>query len=424
MLVYAIDFGTTHSLLAAADPEKKYSPIPLDPWSSDPTLLRTLLYFPNATQCFYGAQAIEEYMHHDLQGRLLRSMKKFLPSRHFVGTFIDQRPFNLEDLIGLFLKEMKQRADAYFKIEGKGVVLGRPARFSNDPTDDQYAEYRLKRAARMAGFEKIEFLPEPVAAAREFRTTLNQSQVLLVADLGGGTSDYTLLQVTQEPYQDSDVLAIGGVAVAGDALDGQIMRQKIAPHFGASVRYQVPFGSQILQMPPSLLHKLCSPAELSFLLKRDVFSFLKDVQKWSLTGEDRKAMDQLFLLLEEQLGFSVFEGIEHTKRLLSTQPTATFSFSYPGLNIEEPIKRTEFNDMIQAEVVAIMSALTDTLNRAKLQPEQVDLVCCTGGTAQVPAIQDYLIKLFGPQKVLGHHFFHSVVEGLTHRAQECAQQWS
>src|SRR4051812_4047600 len=106
MLVYAIDFGTTHSLLAAADEQQIYAPIPLDPFAQDPTILRSILYFPSMKKCYYGAQAIQEFINHDLHGRLIRSFKKFLPIRSFVGTWIENRPMNLEDLIGTFLKEL------------------------------------------------------------------------------------------------------------------------------------------------------------------------------------------------------------------------------------------------------------------------------------------------------------------------------
>lgn len=256
MLVYAIDFGTTNSLLAAADENGVYAPIPLDPFAIDPTILRSVLYFPNQKTCFYGAQAISEFTHQDMHGRLLRSVKKFLPSRSFIGTYIENRPMNLEDLIGIFLKELRRRANEHFGQDVDAVVLGRPAKFSQDPADDQWAQYRLEKAARIAGFKTIDFCPEPIAAAREFRAQINETKTALIADFGGGTSDYTVLKIGKGPYRSSDVLAIGGVSIAGDALDGAVMRKRIAPHFGSEVRYQVPFGSNILQMPTFLAERI------------------------------------------------------------------------------------------------------------------------------------------------------------------------
>src|SRR5687768_7446711 len=102
-LCYAIDFGTTNSLLAAANERAVHPPIALDPLAPDPTILRSVLYFPDAAHCHYGADALAQYTAQGMQGRLMRSVKKFLPSRSFIGTYVDDRPLNLEDLIGAVL---------------------------------------------------------------------------------------------------------------------------------------------------------------------------------------------------------------------------------------------------------------------------------------------------------------------------------
>jgi hypothetical chaperone protein len=371
-------------------------------------------------QCFYGAQAISEFVSHDMEGRLIRSIKKFLPVRSFIGTWIENRPMNLEDIIAVFLKELRQRANRHFDQDVDHVVMGRPARFSPDPGDDQYAQYRLEKAAKIAGFKSIEFCPEPIAAAREFRTQLRETKKVLVADFGGGTSDYTILEISQRPYQDSDVLAIGGVAVAGDALDGGVMRRRISSHFGAQVQYQVPFGSNRLQMPIHLMEKICSPADISLLRERDTMDFFQNVRQWSLGLEDRKKMDQLFLLIQDQLGFSVFEEIEKTKRKLSESESARFSFQYPGMEVDEVIEREQFNTYVGDQVEKILGALDDTVRAAGIKYSDIDIVCSTGGTAKVPVIQEGLISRFGREKILQHNHFHSIVQGLGQRAKELA----
>ena len=117
--VYAIDFGTTNSLCAAANEDEVFDPIPLDPRAPDPTILRSVFFFPDAKSVFYGAEALAEYAAHGMQGRFIRSVKKHLPSRAFVGTSIHDRPMNLEDLIGAFLGAMRRRADGRI-LEGGG----------------------------------------------------------------------------------------------------------------------------------------------------------------------------------------------------------------------------------------------------------------------------------------------------------------
>jgi hypothetical chaperone protein len=418
--IYAIDFGTTNSLLAAADAERVHPPIALDPLAEDPTLLRTLLYFPDADHVFYGAAAIREYTEREMRGRLIRSIKKHLPSRHFIGTHIDDRPMNLEDLIGAFLGHMRRRANAFFGADVERVVLGRPALFSADPADDRHAQNRLQRAARFAGFTDVTFCPEPVAAAGSYAERLDRETLVLIADLGGGTSDYTVLRMRPSGYRSEDVLAIGGVSVAGDALDGAIMRRRIAKHFGAEVTYRVPLGANVLTMPTRLREALCTPAELSFLTERDTQAFLRDVQRWSLGPDDERRLEQLFTLVSDGLGFALFEVIERAKRELSIAEDAIVRFSYPTIEIQEALTRSLFERDSERETAAILRALDDTVARAGIAAHEIERVCCTGGTARVPRIRRALEERFVRASIREMTTFHSVIGGLARRARELA----
>lgn len=420
-LVYAIDFGTSNSLLAAGEPGKVHAPIPLDHTAEDPTILRSLLYFPSMKECFFGAQAIQEFKKNDLHGRLIRSIKRYLPMRTFVGTYIDERPMNLEDIIAVFLGHMRRRANEHFGKDVDSVVLGRPARFSLEDEDDQYAQYRLERAAKTAGFKHIEFVPEPLAAAFELRSRIKEPRIALVADFGGGTSDYTVIRLTDQKFRQSDVLAIGGVPLAGDALDGSIMRHQLLTYFGGDVEYQVPFGSNVLKMPRHLMEKLCSPADMSILRKRDVMEFFRSVKQWSLTDEDEEKMDRLFTVIEDNLGFDVFEQIEHAKRRLSDSETTDLTFEYPEIRIREKLKRKKFEEYSDEVTGKILGSLDQTLASAGVKPEQIDLVFCTGGTAKVPLLQRELIKRFGSEKIQERNHFHSIVAGLAERAREISR---
>lgn len=425
-LVYAIDYGTSNSLLAAATSERVHAPIPLDPdpdsqgGKGDPSILRSILYFPHMKEVHFGSKAIREFVNRDMEGRLIRSIKKFLPMRSFVGTFVEDRPLNLEDIIAVFLGEMRKRANAHFGRDVESAVIGRPARFAEDDADDAFAQYRLERAAKAAGFKHVDFFAEPVAAAYGFRHLLDQRKTVLVADFGGGTSDFTVIRMGGGPAEKPELLSIGGISVAGDALDGSLMRHKISPHFGARVEYKVPFGSNVLKMPVDLMNRLCSPADISLLRKRDTLEFFRNVRTWALGGDDREKMDHLFSLLENQLGFPVFEEIERTKRRLSDSDETTFAFSYPEVEIREPVSRKEFDAYASDRVESILAALDRTVRDAGIGFDQVDIVCCTGGTAKVPVIYEALVARFGVEKVQHHNHHHSVVQGLAERAKELA----
>lgn len=415
-MIYAIDFGTSNSLLGAATKEELFPPVPLDPFARDSSILRSILFFPNPQECFFGAKAIDEFSKHDMQGRLIRSIKKFLPVRSFVGTYVDNRPLHLEDIIATFLGEMRRRANIHFNRDVDSVLLGRPARFSEDDGEDQLAQSRLELAAQKAGFKHIAFCAEPLAAAHEFRATLTEAKTFLVADFGGGTSDFTIIRMS--PDGSSEVLGIGGVSVAGDALDGTIMRKRLSPHFGADVQYKVPFGSNILTMPIHLMEKICSPADISLLRERDTMEFFRNVQSWSLGGQDRKKMEQLFNLINEQIGFQLFEKIEAVKRGLSETDASTFAFKYLNIDLNENILRSEFDSYSEVAVGKIFASLDKTIAAAGITNDAIDIVCATGGTAKVTSIREGLAARFGAAKVQQHNHFHSIVHGLTRAAQE------
>jgi hypothetical chaperone protein len=241
----------------------------------------------------------------------------------------------------------------------------------------------------------------------------------LVADFGGGTSDYTVARLT--PGQSEvEVLAVGGVSIAGDAFDGAIMRHKVSKHFGADVKYKVPFGSNVLSMPRPLMESLCSPAETCLLAQRDIMQFLRDIKSGSLGENDKQHIDQLICLVEDSLGFQLFESIEHAKRALSDREATELRFEYPGIDIVEAITRTDFQTFSAPQADAILASLDGTLAASGLGAGGIDLVCCTGGTARVAALSAGIQSRFGAEKLVRLRSLHSVIQGLGERARSVA----
>ena len=413
--LYAIDFGTSNSLLAAANRDRVFDPVPLDPAAPDPTILRSILCFPDAGGAFVGSEALRQFIEYGGEARLLRSIKHYLGSRSFRGTVIRGRQVSAEQLVGTLLRNVRQRADAFFGTEVRRAVLGRPVHF--DGEDDAFAEGRLRSAAEAAGFEEVHFLPEPVAAARAFGAAASREELALIGDFGGGTSDFTLLRIGPRALERADVLAVGGVAVAGDALDAALMRTQVSRHFGAEVQYRAPFGSNVLRMPHGVMQHLCSPAHLSMLQRRDIAAFLADVRRWSLSEEDRRRLDQLTTLVDDTQGFHLFEAIERAKRELSSKAASAIRFSYPGIEVHEPVTRRGFEDASRREIDAIARCLEETVRAAGIAPGDVGVVCCTGGTARVPRIAAELRRLLPAARLEQFKGFHSVVDGLAREAR-------
>lgn len=418
-LAYAIDFGTTNSLIAAASTDRVWPPFAVDPFAPDPSVLRSVLFFPDdheGASC--GAEALRASAESGLRGRLIRSIKRFLPSETFTETRIGARRYTLEELVAILLRNMRERANALFDRDVRRAVLGCPARFSDDPKAHALAVTRLTRAAELAGFTKVVLCEEPVAAALD---CAHQTEDALVAvlDLGGGTSDFTVARLGGGR---AEVLSVGGVAVAGDALDGVIMRSAVAPHFGSTVKYRRAFGDNVLTFPRPLLEKLCSPAELCLLDRRETLAFLREIRSSAVDPADKERMDRLLCLVEDRLGFRVFEAIDRTKRQLSEEEVARFEFDYPTIELSFPVARSSFELEASAPLERILSRLDETLQSAGVSAARVDRVYCTGGTSRVPALIRAVRALFGAHKVYHVSTFHAVIQGLSERARSLLRE--
>lgn len=417
-ITYAIDFGTSNSLLAASVDGEAQPPLRLDPSCKDAEILRSLMYFPRGRGPSFGQKAIEDYTEEMGDGRFIRSIKKHLPSEVFRGTQIHNQFYKLEDLIAIFLREMKTRADQHFQRDVDRVVLGRPAKFSMDSDKDRLAQNRLEEAARKAGFRHIDFFPEPLAAAMDYKKQIKSEKIVLIVDLGGGTSDFTVIRLSGEPFSPEDVLSIGGVSVAGDVLDGDLVSRKVAPQLGSEVEYKFPMGNNILKMPPVLKYQLMSPADIVLLSQKDLLKFLKEVRKCTILEEDSRSLDRLFALIEDNLGFALYEEMDRVKRALCSNGYARLHFLEDRVKIEEDVSLEEFETYTQDSIDQIFKTLDEVLLQSQVAAEKVDHICCTGGTSRIPAVRKELLRRFGAEKLNDLNSFQSVIAGLSQRAIE------
>ncbi len=410
---YAIDFGTSNSLLSFVEHGQKPRLINLE---NEEPVLRSLIFTPEKDKFYFGNDAIEKYQESAGDGRFFRSLKKFLPEPGFKGTDVFGDRYKIEDLISTFLREIKARADKQVGKNVENVVLGRPALYSLDLKNDQLAEDRMRKAAELVGFKRIEFCPEPIAAGLNVESS-NSEKNILVCDFGGGTSDFTLLKTGTGVFSKDNVLGLSGVFVAGDAIDGRLMRDFISEHFGKNITYKAPLGSNVLTFPKILLRKLCNPAHIAFLKERDTWEVLKELELWSVGESDQKFFDQLFCLIEEQLGYPVYAEIEKTKIALGEKSSATYIFKQSSIDIEMAIHRAEFEYSVTTEIEEIFASLEKVFEQSGLTHLDVDEVRITGGTGQMPLVQKRLEQLFGAERIIKSEVFQSVVQGLAVYAQ-------
>jgi hypothetical chaperone protein len=417
MSFYAIDFGTSNSLLSYVSDLGVIVPVPLN--VDEKYILRSLLFTSEQNKWFFGEDAIEQYIEHDGEGRFFRSLKKFLPEPTYNGTEVHNKKLSISELIATFLREMRERADKFTGKKIEKVILGRPALYSSDQNHDQLAEDRMKQAAILAGFKEIIFCPEPLAAGLDFDKSNSKEKIVLVADFGGGTSDFTLMKLHSGQYSQDDILGISGIFKAGDALDGEMMLRFVSKNFGSDFEYKMPIGNNTLRFPRNLLKKICSPAHITHLRERDTWEFLQQIQKFSLDEVHKKKLDQLFALVEYQLGFPIFDQMEKSKIEICSNGTDPhlFKFKHFGVDIQQDIGLDLYNEKMNPVVNAIIGSMMDVFSQAGLKPEDVDEVCLTGGTAQFNLIQHELENIFGHKKLIEHNIYQSVVGGLAQFGQ-------
>ena len=406
---YGIDFGTTNSAVSIfRDGDTRV--LPLDERARTRETYRTLIHVTDSHQVATGYGAIESYLDHGMEGRLIQSIKAFLPSS-FNSTQIGARRYRLEELIALFLRQLKARADAAVGQTITRAVFGRPARFSEDPGADALAEARLREAATLAGFKEIQFRLEPIAAAFAYERTLDHPERVLVGDFGGGTSDFTLMDLSpQRRGQEDrrgDIIGTGGVPIAGDRFDAALMDAKVLEHFGRGSTYVAAFNR--CPAPDPLFHRLRTWHHLAFLRDRDTRELLHIMER---TSDKPAQIAALVDLVEENLGFQLFQEVERTKMALSQQTRATLSFNEARVHLNIPITRGEFEVASRGLVERITTCIDDLFARTEVDPREVDAVFLTGGSSFIPAIRDIFVARFGEAKLRSGGELTRVAEGL------------
>lgn len=409
----AIDFGTSNSLVAAVIDGQPTGPLTIDPHGPEPTILKSVLYSPDKTEWCFGFDAIQRYYEEGAQGRIFRSLKKFLPEAGFKGTQVHGSFHSIESLIARMLRELRERANELLARDITRVVLGRPALFAPDDASHDLAVDRLTTAAKAAGFTDVLFCPEPVAAAYTFLQSMTEEKTVLIADYGAGTTDYSIIRLGKEAFSSKDVLAIGGVGVAGDALDSAIMEESVAPFFGSKIEYKETFGNNVLTLPRALVKRFCSPPDMLLLQRQDFMEFFRTLQRKALSPGATEQIERLMVLIEDRQGYALFQEIEKAKIVLSKEDRAVVDFPYPTIEIQAPVTYGEFSTAARAHVEAMGQALDDTFKKAGLGYDAIDLVCCTGGTARVRLVQEALESRLGKHKLQQFDTFHSVIKGIT-----------
>ena len=438
-MIVGMDFGTTNSGMAVFDGQKVHV-LPLDPSGANPRVLRTALYITNEQAVHIGRAAVDHYYEHNIgrvvktrkvwigeievyaedlyyvtdayawidvsePGRLLLSVKTRLREEDHPGAVVGQYFYALEDLIALYLNVVRLRAERMLGQEIRRVVLGRPVHFSTDEEHDRLAQGRLLQAAFRAGYEEVYLQYEPVAAALNYETTLDRPQNVLIFDFGGGTLDITVMRLGDKAGR--QVLATGGIPIAGDIFDRKLTRAKLPKHFGEGSLY----GSrQNPRRTPRWIYDAFADWQTIIELQSpENRRILEDIAR---TAQRRYQIEALINLVTSNYGLKMFDEVEKAKRLLSEKRGAEIPLDGPEFKSREFATRSAVEHVLHSDILAIEKELTGTVAASGLPAEQIDAVIRTGGSAQIPVFHEMLARVFGAAKVQSIDTFSSVTAGL------------
>ena len=409
--LYGIDFGTTNSALAIFDEESGEI--------TQTIIIPSLIYFfhdrGNEKDYVVGEEAISAYLNDGMKGRFIKSVKQILSRSSFTETRIQNKRYTAPDLVALILKELKEKADQITGEDVQKAVIGRPVFFDDDDVQkDTLAQTRLSKAADIAGFTHVHFQFEPIGAAFAYERTLTRKENVLVADLGGGTTDFTYLVLDPAKAgskdRKKDMMATGGIYVGGDSLDSAFMWEKGTPYFGKHAQYEGTSG-KLLTVPKSLFANICSWEQMNFFNGPRIRKEIDDYYYFS--KKDRK-FKNLITLVEHNLGYSVFRSIERVKIELSGTEQSAFSYHEMDIDIEESISLADYEQVIAKDINRIATYLDEFLNKNNILPEHIDTIFLTGGTSQVGSIQRLFRERFPHVSLNSGDNFRSVAKGLAY----------
>ncbi|MFJ4441579.1 Hsp70 family protein [Pseudomonas sp. NPDC089422] len=407
-----IDFGTSNSTVGWHRPGVE-SLIALE--DGKITLPSVVFFNIEERRPVYGRLALHEYLE-GYEGRLMRSLKSLLGSKlikHDTSVLGSALPF--KDLLGMFIGELKKRAEAAAGREFEQVVLGRPVFFvDEDPAADQEAEDTLAEVARKIGFKDVSFQYEPIAAAFDYESGISREELVLIVDIGGGTSDFTLIRLSPERHRvaerQSDILATGGVHIGGTDFDKQLSLQGVMPLFG--------YGSRMKSgalMPTSYHLNLATWHTINALYSQKSQLALGSMR---YDIEDTLGIDRLFKLIEERAGHWLAMEVEASKIELTEQVSRRVDLSRVERELGVDLTRVLFEEAIEGLLERVRGSVSELLAKAGVSASQVDTVFFTGGSSGIPALRNSVSAMLPNARHVEGNIFGSIGSGLAIEARK------
>ena len=402
-----IDFGTSNSTVGVMEGN---GPHLLRLEGESPTLPSALFFNFDDDSVSVGRHAVSQYTD-GVDGRLLRALKSVLGSSLVhEKTRIKKRSMLFSEIIGLFIGRLKQKLDEYHGQPVDHIVLGRPVRFvDRDDEADRTAQDELERAARAQGFRHIEFQYEPIAAALDYEQQVSREEIALIVDMGGGTSDFSIVRVSPEGARKADrrgdILANEGIHIGGTDFDRLLSIAYVMPGLG----YLTPTRDGKRNLPAGYFIDLATWHRIHRLYTPKALIDLRQIRYEAAQPE----LVELFVdIVEHRLGHLLATRVEDAKIALTEGDAARLNLDLSNAALDIGFTRTQLEDTLQGEIGRVADTARQTLSSAGIAPKDVTAVFLTGGSTAIPLARQSILSLVPQAAVVQGDAFGSVGIGL------------
>jgi len=408
-----IDFGTTNSVVARADGAGQTEFVEFAAPDGITTVVRTALCFwqdeaaKGRVAHEAGPWAISEFLDFPQGSRFVQSFKSMAANATFEHANIFHQRLRFEELGETFLKHLVAHGGAPMQDLPERIVVGRPVRYVGSRPDPALARARYDAMFAVLG-RPVHYVYEPMGAAYSFASGLDNAATLLVADFGGGTSDFSIVRVNRpgsaRRYQP---LGSAGIGIAGDRFDARIMDKVVLPLLGKGGTYRS-FDKE-LEIPPGHFADFGDWAKLALMRNPKTLRTLTQLQH---NATDPEAIGRMIAVVEQELGFGLYEAVGQLKRTLSTDEQGALDFESGDLSIHATVSRGDFESWIEEDLERIGATVDAALESAGLLTTQIDHVFLTGGSSLIPAVRRLFEQRFGDSRIASGNELTSIAHGL------------
>jgi hypothetical chaperone protein len=406
-----LDFGTTNSVVALADGAGGTRLVAFG--DAGDSVFRSALCFWEEERGWNGIAheagpwAIDEYLQSPLDSRFIQSFKSVAASPLFERAMIWGKPFRFEDMGRLFLQRLVAHAGGALDERPRRVIVGRPVEYAGARPDPELARRRYDAMLAAFGTE-IYYVHEPLGAAHSYASRLTEPATILVADFGGGTTDFSIVRVAAPGSPRRCVpLASSGIGIAGDRFDYRIVDRLVLPLLGKGSHYRS--FDKILEIPGGYFSDFGDWSRLAMMRNRRTLDEIRRLQR---DAERPELIGRMIALVEHEQGFPLYDAVGRLKRALSGSEHAEFHFAGGGIEIGADVRRADFEQWIADDLRRIEAAMDQALARAGTTAEAIDRIFLTGGSSLIPAIRALFDRRFGEDRIATGGELTSIAHGL------------